>query len=168
MLERVDSYRFISRSTKRIMQAWVKREPPREVPWAALTKPLDECTIAFISSAAIALNNDEPFDEAGERINPWWGDPSFRIIPQSATESDVGYYHLHVNSSYAEEDLNCIVPLRRLEELAASGEIGGCADSHYSIMGYILQTEELLQDSAPQIITHLQEDAVDIVILVPV
>ena len=168
MTKQVDSYRFISRASKRIMQAWVKREPHREIPWTTLSKPLDECTIALISSAGIALNEDKPFDQEGERRNPWWGDPSFRIIPQSATEADVGYYHLHLESSYAEEDINCVLPLRRLEELQAHGEIGRCAPSHYSIMGYILQPQELLEYTAPRIIKHLQDDKADAVILIPV
>ena len=168
MTKQADSYRFISRSTKRIMQAWVKREPERQVPWTALSKPLHECTIAFISSAAIALNDDKPFDQEGERRNPWWGDPSFRVIPQSATEADVSYYHLHSDPSFAEQDINCILPLRRLEEMQANGEIGRCAPRHYSIMGYILDPQELLEDTTPQIIRHLQEDGVDAVILIPV
>ena len=150
------------------MRAWVKREPPRQIPWTNLAKPLKESKIALISSAAIALNEDEPFDQEGERRNPWWGDPSFRIIPQSATEADVRYYHLHVDPSFAEQDINCVLPLRRLEELQSIGEIGRCASSHYSIMGYILQCQDLLQDTAPQIIEHLQDDNVDAVILIPV
>jgi D-proline reductase (dithiol) PrdB len=166
--ETVDSYRYISRSTKRIMQAWVKREPARDIPWTEFSRPLPECTVALISSAAVAMHSDEPFDEEGERQNPWWGDPSFRVIPQQATEKDVGYYHLHVNASYAEEDINSVLPLRRLEELQANGEIGRCAPSHYSIMGYILEPNELLQETAPQIIKGLNREKVDVVVLIPV
>ena len=168
MNKQVDSYRFISRSTKRIMQAWAKREPVREIPWSALPKPIEACTIALISSAAIALNKDKPFDQESERRNPWWGDPSFRIIPQLATEADVAYYHLHTESSYAEQDINVVFPLRRLEELQAKGEIGYFAPRHYSIMGYLLEPREMLEETAPRIIEHLQEDRVDAVILIPV
>ncbi len=168
MTQEVDSYRFISRATKRIMKAWVKREPAREIPWTGLSKPLSGSTVALISSAAIALNDDQPFDQEGERQNPWWGDPSYRVIPQQTTEEDVGYYHLHVNPSYAEQDINCVLPLRRLEALAADGEIGRCAPNHYSFMGYILEHQEFLQQTAPQIIKGLHEDAVDVAILIPV
>jgi hypothetical protein len=42
----------------------------------------------------------------GERQNPWWGDPSFRAIPNTATEQDVRINHLHVDTSYAERDLD--------------------------------------------------------------
>ena len=168
MTDKVDSYRFISRATKRVMQAWAKREPARDIPWTALAKPLASSTIALISSAAIALNDDKPFDQEGERQNPWWGDPSFRIIPQTATEADVRYYHLHVQTGYAAQDINCILPLRRLEELQDAGEIGRCARRHYSIMGYLLEPQEMLETSAPQIIENLRQDGVDGVILIPV
>lgn len=168
MTEKVDSYRFISRATKRVMQAWAKREPTRDIPWTALAKPLASSTIALISSAAVALVDDKPFDQEGERQNPWWGDPSFRIIPQDATEADVCCYHLHVDTRYAAQDINCILPLRRLEELQALGEIGRCAPRHYSIMGYLLKPQEMLEKSAPQIIDKLRQDGVDGVILIPV
>jgi D-proline reductase (dithiol) PrdB len=168
MNNQVDSYRFISRATARIMKAWVKREPNRDTPWTPLSNPLAQSTIALISSAGMALKDDKPFDQEGERKNPWWGDPSFRTIPRTAAENDVCCYHLHVDSRYADQDINCIFPLRRLEEQMENGEIGRIAPSHYSIMGYILQEQELLQESAPAIISCLKSENVDIVLLIPV
>ena len=76
MTKQVDSYRFISRTTRRVMQAWIARETPRPIPWVPLTKPLSECTVALISTAGISMNEDPPFDQEGERQNQWWGDPS--------------------------------------------------------------------------------------------
>jgi len=70
MANQADSYRFTGRATKRVMQTWDKREPPREIPWTALNKPLSECTVALISSAGIALNEDKPFDQEGNRRAP--------------------------------------------------------------------------------------------------
>ncbi|NCF69711.1 MAG: hypothetical protein GWP61_27500 [Chloroflexi bacterium] len=168
MSKQVDSYRFTSRSTARIMKAWVKREHPRQIPWTPLSKSLDQCTVALISSAAMSLKEDEPFDQEGERQNPWWGDPSFRMIPRTATEADVRCYHLHFDPSFANQDINCIFPLRRLQEFQAQRTIGRIAPTHYSFMGYLLKPQQFLQESAPQIIAHLQEENVDVVLLVPV
>jgi D-proline reductase (dithiol) PrdB len=168
MSHEVDSYKFTSGSTRRVMQAWAKREPVRTIPWSPMAKPLQECTIALISSAAIACNDDDPFDQDSERRNPWWGDPTFRIIGQDASEADVGYYHLHVDASYAEQDINCVFPLRRLEEMQEAGQIGRCASNHYSFMGYLLDTTEFLQKTAPAIIENLQADQVDAAVLIPV
>lgn len=168
MPEQVDSYRFVSSFTRRVMQAWVKREPSRPIPWTPLPKPLTHCTVAILSSAGLALRDDVPFDQEGERQNPWWGDPSFRVLPRDATADGVRLYHLHLNPSFAEADLNCIMPLQRLLEVEARGEIGRSAERHYSIMGYILQPEVLLAETTPTIIAGLQEEHVDVVLLVPV
>ena len=46
----VDSYRFLSGITKRMVKSWVKRETPQSIPWTPLVKPLSDCTVALISS----------------------------------------------------------------------------------------------------------------------
>jgi D-proline reductase (dithiol) PrdB len=133
-----------------------------------MAKPLRECTIAIVSSAAIALTTDPPFDPAIELRDPWFSDPSYRLIPWTATAADVRVYHLHINRSLTERDLNCALPLERLSELEALGEIGRSALSHYSFMGYTLRPEPLLRDSVPGIIRQLRQEGVDAVLLVPV
>lgn len=163
-----DSFQYLDGATKRIIKAWVAREETRPIPWAPMTKPLRDSRIAIISSAAVALRSDRPFDEDGERADPWWGDPSFRVIPRGTTTDEIRLHHLHIDRSYGESDLDCVMPLTRLEELAASGEIGDVAPSHYSFMGYLLQPEEFLRTSVPAIIRRLQAEAVDAVLLVPV
>jgi D-proline reductase (dithiol) PrdB len=167
MDNKVDSYRFINGITKRMIKSWIDMEKPRPIPWTKLSKPLSECTVALISSAGIALKTDRPFDQDGERKNPWWGDPSYRVLPKTATEQEVRVYHLHIDPCYAERDLNCLFPLQRLQELEQAGEIGHVAPRHYSVMGYILRPEELLEQTVPAIIRDLREDRADVVILVP-
>ena len=164
---RVDSYRFLDFATRSAMKAWVAREPRREIPWTPLAKPLPECTVALVSTAGLSLTTDQPFDQEGERLNPWWGDPSFRVIPRDATERDVRCYHLHVDPSYVEEDLDTAFPLGGLRRLAEAGEIERSAPRHYSFMGYILEPSTLLTKSTPEMIRLMKEDAVDAVLLVP-
>ena len=168
MTKTVDSFRFISGITKRMIQSWIKMEQPRGIPWTPLARPLADCTVSLISSAGIALKTDKPFDQEGERRNPWWGDPSYRILPATATSQDVRLYHLHIDPSYTEQDLNCLFPLQRLQELAQAGEIGRPAVRHYSIMGYIVRPAEgLLAETVPALIRNLKEDYADVVVLVP-
>ena len=137
------------------------------IPWTPLSKPLAESTVALVTSAGLALKTDRPFDQAGERQNPWWGDPTFRIIPKSTTEKDVNLYHLHIHPRIAEEDLNTFFPLQRLLELESCGEIGRSADNHYSYMGYNLQPQSLLEDSVPAMIRQMKLDEVNVVVLIP-
>ena len=68
----VDSYRFISGITKRMIKSWISMERPREIPWTPLARPLRDCTVSLISTAGIALKTDRPFDQEGERCNPWF------------------------------------------------------------------------------------------------
>jgi D-proline reductase (dithiol) PrdB len=164
----VDSYRFISGITKRMVKTWVGMEKPRPIPWTPLKKELAECTVATIVTAGMALKSDQPFDQAGEQRNPWWGDPSYRIIPCSTTERDVSFYHMHINPAYALQDLNSMLPLGLLQELERKREIGRNAPRHYSIMGYLLDPEQMLCESVPAIIENLRQDQVDVVLLVPV
>jgi D-proline reductase (dithiol) PrdB len=168
MEKQVDSYRFITGITKRMVKTWVGMEKPRDIPWTPLTKDLSDCTVAMIVTAGMALKSDQPFDQEGERRNPWRGDPSYRVIPSTATERDVSINHLHINPAPALQDLNCMLPLQRLQELESMGEIGHSAPRHYSIMGYLPNPEQMLRESVPAIIEHLRQDQVDIVLLVPV
>ncbi|MBI5953297.1 MAG: hypothetical protein HY865_16705 [Chloroflexi bacterium] len=167
MTKTVDSFRFISGITKRMIKNWIGMEKPRPIPWTPLSKPLSECRVSLLSSAGIALKDDQPFDQEGERKNPWWGDPTCRILPKTATEKDVRLYHLHIDPSHAKQDLNCLFPLQRLQEMEASKRIGFISERHYSIMGYILKPERLLQETVPAIIRNLKEDMADVVVLVP-
>ena len=167
MTKQVDSFFYIDGITKRIIKSWINLEPEREIPWTPLDKPLSECTVSLISSGGIALKTDTPFDQGGERQNPWWGDPTYRVIPKTATAKDIKLYHLHVDPTFVEQDINCLLPLQRLAELEAAGEIGRVAESHYSFMGYNLQPEQLLEETTPAIIRGIQDEAVDVVVLIP-
>jgi D-proline reductase (dithiol) PrdB len=163
----VDSYRFVGGLTRRLVRSWIKLESPRQIHWSPLTKPLSDCTVALISSGGIALRTDRPFDQEGERRNPWWGDPSFRIIPHTARTEDIRVCHQHIDPSLAEEDLNCLLPIERLAKLTELGDVGRAAPSHYSFMGYLLDPQEMLETSISAIVDHLRADCVDLAVLIP-
>ena len=163
----IDSYRFLDFATRQVMKAWAERQERGAIPFTPLTKPLRECTIALISTAGIARNDDEPFDQAGERRDPWWGDPTFRVIPLGTTEQDVRLYHMHIDPRFGQADLDVVLPMRRLTELAEAGIIHQAAPRHYSLMGYILDPTVLVQETAPAIADRMRADHVDAVALVP-
>ena len=164
----IDSYRYVDFATRQIMKAWASRQEPGVIPFTPLAKPLSECTVALLSTAGIARNDDTPFDQEGERRDPWWGDPSFRRIPLGTTERDIRIYHLHIDPKFGEADLDVVLPMRRLAELANEGVVGRPANTHYSTMGYILEPTELVEKTAPAIAAGLNDEGVDAVVLVPV
>ena len=163
----IDSYRHLDFVSRQVIKAWVGREVARPIPWTPLAKPLDQCTVALVSSAGIAVKGDRPFDQERERRNPWWGDPTWRMIPHGATAADVELYHLHIDTRFGKEDLDVVLPAHRLEELAREGFIGRAASSHYSVMGYVLQPRELEEETAPAIAAHMRRAGVDAAVLVP-
>jgi D-proline reductase (dithiol) PrdB len=163
----IDSYRFLDFASRQVMKAWAAREERGVIPFTPLAKPLRECTVALVSTAGIARTDDRPFDQEGERQDPWWGDPSFRVIPFGTTEQDVRLYHLHIDPRFGQADLDVVLPMRRLAELADEGIVGRAAPRHYSIMGYILEPTVLLQQTLPAIVDRMRADGVDAVALVP-
>ena len=164
----IDSYKYVDFATRQIMKAWAARQEPGVIPFTPLTKPLRACTVALLSTAGIARNTDPPFDQDGERRDPWWGDPSFRRIPLGTTEKDIRIYHLHIDPKFGEADLDVVLPMRRLAELAGEGVVGRPAPTHYSTMGYILDPEELVEKTAPAIAAAMHDEGVDAAVLVPV
>ena len=163
----IDSYRFLDFASRQVMKAWTAREQPGVIPFTALAKPLGDCTVALVSTAGVARNDDRPFDQDGERRNPWWGDPSFREIPLGTTEHDVRLYHLHIDPRFGEADLDVVLPMRRLSELAQQGVVGRAAARHYSLMGYILDPRVLVNETAPAIGGCMRADGIDAAALVP-
>jgi D-proline reductase (dithiol) PrdB len=91
------------------------------------------------------------------------------IFPADPTHTDeIRLYHLHIDRSFGEGDLNCVLPLDRLEELESRGDIGRSAPTHYSFMGYLLRPDEFLQSSMPAIIARMRTEKVDVALLAPV
>ena len=40
-LKQVDSYRFLDRTTRTLVQRWIKLENPREIPWIFVVKVIE-------------------------------------------------------------------------------------------------------------------------------
>lgn len=163
----IDSYRFLDFITRQVMKAWAARQERGAIPFTPLAKPLRECTVALVSTAGIARNDDRPFDQEREKRDPWWGDPGFRVVPLGTTEEDVRLYHMHIDPRFGEADLDVVLPMRRLTELAREGIVGEPAARHYSIMGYVLEPAVLLEQTAPAIAEQMRRDRVDAAALVP-
>jgi D-proline reductase (dithiol) PrdB len=165
----VDSWRFLPPRLARFLQARIEAEGvPASIPFAPLRLPLPAARVALLSTAGISCPPDPPFDMDGERANPTWGDPSWRRIAAGATEKDVEVNHLHIDTSYIQRDLDVALPLRRLAELVAAGEVGAVAPTHYAVMGYQPDATALLAESAPAIAAHMRSEEVDAAVLAPV
>lgn len=164
----IDSFRYLSPASAKIVKTMIAMASRDPIPWTPLPRPLGEATVALISTAGLSMLADPPFDAEGERQNPWWGDPSYRVIPRTATEADIVASHLHIETAYLQQDLDVALPLRRLAEAEAEGRIGRVAPSHYSFMGYLLDPTEFLEHSVSAMIERMHAEAVDAAVFVPV
>jgi D-proline reductase (dithiol) PrdB len=107
------------------------------------------------------MKDQVPFDPAGKN------DLSFREIPKTARTGDVVINHNFYDHSDAEQDLNCIFPLQRFEELADEGIIGDLAAVHYSFMGRIFSRKGIMQVMAPDLVERLRQQQVDVLFQIP-
>jgi len=163
----VDSYKFLPRSMRAMYESMVAVEEPPV--WTALTKPVERCSIALMTSAGVFLkDSQEGFDEEREWREPTWGDPTYRVIPRDVRQEQIGCSHLHINHTDLLEDLDVVLPFRAFTTLEAEGRIGRLADEAYSFMGYQdRRLEEWRTVQGPELVTRLKEQAVDVLLLAP-
>ncbi|MCB8921994.1 MAG: hypothetical protein H6662_10450 [Ardenticatenaceae bacterium] len=166
----VDSFKFLPRLIATFYQM-TEREPQQPIPWTPLAKPLAACKFGLVTSAGLYLKGvQRPFDTERERAEPIWGDPTYRAIPADTPQAALAVSHLHLNTADIEQDVNIVLPLRRFQELAAAGKIGGLADAHYSFMGYQGFPPEATawaEQYGPEIAARFKQEKVDCVLLTP-
>ncbi len=137
--------------------------------WTPFDKPLAEAKIALLTSAGMFLSgSQEPFDVARERLEPTWGDPSLRVIPNEVTQAQLDATHLHINTADLLADMNVALPIARLNELAESGVIGAASYEHYSVMGFQQEGAEVWRtEVGPEIAARCHMADIDALILAP-
>ncbi len=152
---------------KPVYYLFMRAYPYRRIDWrpaSALSRPLDECRIAIVTTAAFYRPDQAPFDE---KIRG--GDTSYRELAVSTDLATLGIAHKSdaFDSAGLEQDKNLALPLDRLRELAEARVIGGPAPAHYSFMGSISAPKHLMEVTAPEVAARLKADDVDAVLLTP-
>lgn len=146
---------------------WLKKQQLKDYgppPWTPLTKSLSQCRIALVTTAGVHRVEDVPFDMADKD-----GDPTYRIIPNDSTHDALRITHDYYDHRDADKDINIVLPMDRLQELAHDQIIGEAAPFHYSFMGHIdgRHVSRLLTDTGPDVARRLKRDHVDAVVLTP-
>jgi hypothetical protein len=166
----VDSFRFLPRSFRPLYED-PSRLPGEDAPvWAPATKRLAETRVTLLTSAGLYLEGEQPsFDLERERLEPTWGDPSWRRLPKALPAGRLAMAHLHVNPADILADHDVAVPVHVLDELVEEGLVGGATPEHLSVMGY--QEHGLAgwrEATAPAIVDLLHEMGSDALLLAPV
>lgn len=124
--------------------------------WTALEKPLSECTVAFCTAGGVHLKSQKRFNMAG--------DYSFREIPSGTTSSELMVSHGGFDNSDVNKDINAMLPIDRLHELAATGFIGRVAPRLIGFMGGGGNVEKFIGETGPAIAAILKADGVDVAV----
>jgi len=127
-----------------------------------LRQPLDQTTVALVTSAGITQPGQPPMD--GPNIE---GDYTIRLLDIDTPTSDLSIWHTHFDLAPA-LDINVVYPIDRLKELAADGTIGGVASPAVSFMGYFTNVFRIRDEVAPAVVDAVVKSAADAALLVPV
>jgi len=129
----------------------------KSVPYTPLWKPLSQMKFAIVTTAGVHLKTQEPFLLEG--------DESYRLIPGDAQTADLMVTHPSYDHTDADKDINCVFPLDRLRELAASGLIGGISNKHLGYMGFSNKLKKVYEETVPAMARELERSSADAVIL---
>ena len=121
--------------------------------------PLPKRRFAIVSSAAIIRRGDRPFR---------FGSGECRFIAAATPPGELLISHVSINFDRTgwQRDINVVYPIDRLRDLAAAGEIGGVAATHYTVMGSTDPAE--MEQAVEQIAGQLRQERIDSVLLSPV
>lgn len=149
-------------------QLFMRRYPYRVVEWqpgARLEQPLSSARLALVTTAALHLPDQPPFDSSVKG-----GDVAFRIIPSDTDPQTLRISHKSdaFDPEGIEADRNLAFPLERLNQLQDEGTIGSVNYRHFSFMGSITAPDRLISKTAPKVARLLSEDQVSAVLLTPV
>jgi hypothetical protein len=127
----------------------------------AFTQPtkLSLATVAVVTTASLHHVDQEDFAPA---------DAGLRILDNSNRDYQTGHWSPNFDSAGFAVDMNTIMPLDRLDELASAGKIGKVSDTHLSYAGNQFDLSAIRADSGPAGAQLLKSKGVNVVLLTPV
>ena len=131
--------------------------PVVEKPAWTSPSPSAQRRVSIVTTAAISKRGDKPFS---------WLARDHRVFHKTDRDLVMTHVAVEFDRSAWQQDLNVIVPLDRLEEMAQAGEIGSVADEHYSFMG--AADPVTMEKSAREVAKRMKLEGVDTVFLIPI
>lgn len=125
--------------------AWISSVPP------------EKRRISIVSTAAVSRRGDKPFS---------WLAKDYRTFHKNDRDLVMTHVAVEFDRSAWQQDLNVIIPLDRLDEMARNDEIGSVADEHYSFMG--AADPLTMEKSAREVAHHMKKEGVNTVFLIPI
>lgn len=126
------------------------------IPFTPFSRKLEEASVCLVTTAAVRQKDDAPFQLEG--------DNTFRAISGEAAAADLTYDDSHYDHACIDQDLNCVFPIDRLNELSREGRIGGIAEKHFSL-GFSQALRELREKTIPGLVHEVDKVRPDVVLL---
>jgi len=133
-------------------------------PFTPLSKPLDHCRVALVTTGGVHALDQKPFDMSDKN-----GDPSYREIPSDMDPGKLTITHNYYNHADGLADPNLVIPIEPLRQLFRQRVIGSVGPRFFAFMGHVQSEhlETLTQITAPEVATALKTDEVDVAFLTP-
>ena len=131
--------------------------PVTEDPAWTPAVPSQQRRISIVSTAAVSRRGDKPFS---------WLARDHRVFHKTDRDLVMTHVAVEFDRSAWQQDLNVIIPLDRLDEMAQAGEIGSVADEHYSFMG--AADPVTMEKSARKVAGKMKQEGVNTVFLIPI
>ncbi len=136
-----------------------------EVAFTPLTKPLAECRLGLVTTAA-PFQPDKGDQGPGAAYN---GSAKFFDVYTSTVNdaADVRISHIGYDRHHSKaDDANTWLPLPRLAEAVEAGRIGSLTERFYGAPT-VRRVRSTTEQHAPEIVAALKEDKADVALLVP-
>ena len=134
-----------------------------DVPFTRLTKPLSDCRIALLTTAAPYQSDkgdqraSAPYNAAAKFFAVYSGDVE--------RDHDLRVSHVAVDRAHLSDDPNCWFPLPALRRAVETGRIGGLIPRFHGVPTNRSQRHTLGVD-APEVLARCQADVADVAVLV--
>lgn len=132
---------------------------PSKPAWCPIKKAVSEMRVALLSSAALRLENQEPFIPRE--------DLSYRRVPSDPGAGAIIIDHHSEIGRVPKQDPDIVFPRTALANLAARGVVGKISPLHYSFMGGLRQHQAVENELALALAGELAQIQVDLALLVP-
>jgi glycine/betaine/sarcosine/D-proline reductase family selenoprotein B len=163
----MDSFRFTPSYVEIVMKNYPYLHYDTS-PFTPLNKELKNCKVSLVTTGGFYVEGEQkPYDLEREKIDPGWGDPTYRVIPRNVHREKLKIAHRHYNKGGVRKDVNVVFPLDRFEELEKKGEIGLLSQSHYSFQGNIPNVQDLILRFGVEVALRLKMEKVDFVFMTP-
>ena len=141
---------------------WVQTEGE---PFARLGKAASEARFGLVTTGGYSVEGaHEPFSGLPDFSD---APPDLHVVGLDADPSKLRINHFGYDHRFAKEDFNANLPLDRLKEMVADGELGSVSNDSIVLMGLIPNAVPLIEETIPRIVEKFRSDSVEGALLVP-